>query len=273
MSEFAERLRGPGLAVALEITPPKKRLDDVLLRRAGLLGSQADAINVIQRPDRLSSLDASLILRQAGLDAICHLVNRGRSRAEISSELRSASADGLDALLCVRGDHAAEDGPDTPRIRDVVAMAGNELPQALIGVTANQYGPRERVLANLAPKLRAGAAFVQTNPVFDVARFEPFAAAIKALAPGVHVVPMVMPLDSLATARRLRERLGFGPGAETLSRLESGGEVEGWRIFAEIIRGLAASPWISGVAVMTPEMDAAPASAQRIAEALAAVRG
>jgi hypothetical protein len=55
MSAFAGRLSGPRLAVALEITPPKKRLDEVLPRRARLMGSQADAINVIQRPDRLTA--------------------------------------------------------------------------------------------------------------------------------------------------------------------------------------------------------------------------
>jgi hypothetical protein len=110
-------------------------------------------------------------------------------------------------------------------------MARAALPRALIGVTANQYGPRKRVLANLAPKLSAGAAFVQTNPVFDVA--------------------------------------GFGLPAAILARLESGGEIEGWRTFREITEALAASPRIAGVAVMTPEMDAAPAAAQRIAQALA----
>ena len=61
MSAFAERLSRGGFAVALEITPPKKRLEEVLLRRARLLPG-VDAINVIQRPDRLSSLDASLLL-------------------------------------------------------------------------------------------------------------------------------------------------------------------------------------------------------------------
>ncbi|MBW2270652.1 MAG: methylenetetrahydrofolate reductase [Deltaproteobacteria bacterium] len=159
-------------------------------------------------------------------------------------ELRGAAqrgAGGISTLLCLRGDHAAEDSADPPRIRDVVAMARAELPQALVGVTANQYGPRRRVLANLAPKLRAGATFVQTNPVFDIASFEPFAAAIQALAPEVHVVPMVMPLNSLANARRLHERLGLALPSEMLSRLESCGEIEIWRTFREIAEGLAAS--------------------------------
>ena len=57
MSRFAERLAAAEFAVSLEISPPKKRLDDVLLHRARLLGGRADTVNVIQRPDRLPSLD------------------------------------------------------------------------------------------------------------------------------------------------------------------------------------------------------------------------
>ena len=71
---FAQKLEAGKFAVTLEITPPKKRLDDVLLRRARLLGAHADGVNVIQRPNRLSSLDASLLLRAHGLDPACGTV-------------------------------------------------------------------------------------------------------------------------------------------------------------------------------------------------------
>ncbi|MBE0612003.1 MAG: hypothetical protein IH609_21665, partial [Dehalococcoidia bacterium] len=56
---FAEKLDAGQFAVALEITPPQRDLPKVLLRRARLLGTAAQAINVIQRPGRQSSLDAS----------------------------------------------------------------------------------------------------------------------------------------------------------------------------------------------------------------------
>lgn len=271
MSRFADKLRAGELAVALEITPPKKRLDDVLLRRARLIGSRADAINVLQRPDRLSSLDACLILNAAEFDPVWHVINRGRTRAEIASELRSAASEGIGAMLCLRGDHAGEDTPDTPKIREVIASAREELPHALIGATANQYAPRDRVLANLMPKLGAGANLVQTNPVLQLDLLLPLAAEIKTRAPETKIVPMVMPLVSLATALRIRERLGMPVPDDLLARLEAGGEPAGWDAFAETVAALAESPLVDGLAVMTPEMDPPPATGERIAAALSGV--
>ena len=77
-------------------------------------------------------------------------------------------------MLCIRGDHLAADVPDSPKIREVVGLLRVGLPEACVGVTMNQHAPRERVLRSLVAKLEAGAHFVQTQPVFDVARLEGF---------------------------------------------------------------------------------------------------
>jgi len=274
MTRFAERLAAGELAVTLEITPPKKRLDEVLLRRARLLGSGADAVNVIQRRGRLSSLDASRVLREAGLEPVWHIVGRGRSRAEIASEIASAAGAGLEAALCIRGDHEAPDRPDTPPLREVVAMLRDGLPGALVGVSANQFGPRDRVLANLLPKLRAGAHFVQTNPVLELASFATLARSIREAAPGVKIVPMVMPLPSRAAAVRIGERLGVALPPDTLARTADGA-TGGWELFAETLEALLGSGLADGLAVMTAEMDAPDAAGARIAALLrdAALRG
>lgn len=255
-------------SLALEITPPRKRLEEVLLRRARLLGGLPDVINVIQRPDRLSSLDASLLLRDAGLEPVWHLANRGRTRAEITSEIASAAAGGICRVLCIRGDHSGADLPDTPRIRDVIALLVRSLPEAEIGATANLYRPLDRVLNNLLPKLGSGARFVQTQPVFDVADLRPLAESLRARAPNVRIVPMVMPLVSVETARRIQLRLGIPIAAPVLARLEAEGARAGWQIFADTVRALAESGLTDGLAVMTPEMDAPAGFGERIAAAL-----
>src|SRR5829696_8962649 len=118
---FLRRLDVGKFAVALEITPPQRPLPGILLRRAGLLREAAQAINVIQRPGRQSSLDASILLRAQGVDPCWHLVTRGRARGEIATDLEVASAAGIDQVLCILGDHPATDVPDAPSIRDVVA--------------------------------------------------------------------------------------------------------------------------------------------------------
>ena len=62
--------RGALPPVTLEITPPREPRPRVLLRRARLLAGHTDAVNVIERPDRQSSLDAALTLRAEGIEPV-----------------------------------------------------------------------------------------------------------------------------------------------------------------------------------------------------------
>ena len=78
---------------------------------------------MIQRPNRQSSLDASLQLRTAGFHPVWHLVNRGRTRAAVAADLDRARDGGLTQVLCLRGDHAGTDRRDTPSIRETVDFA------------------------------------------------------------------------------------------------------------------------------------------------------
>ena len=270
---FPAGLRTGRFVIALEITPPRQVQPTVLLRRAALLGAHAEAVNVIQRPDRESSLAASLLLRSAGVHPVWHLVNRGRTRRDIGADLAAAAAGGIAQVLCLRGDHPGADGDDTPLIREVVARTRDALPDALIGATLNQNVPdRAAVLRTLRPKLAAGADYVQTQPVFDVAALRPYAEQLRALSPGTRIVAMAMPLLSANAARRIATRLGIAPPPTLLRRLESGGSAAGWQDFEETIAALVAAPWADGVAIMTYEMDPAAEVGQRIVAALQAVR-
>jgi len=267
--QFLEKLRAGMRAVTLEITPPRKPLDEVLLRRARGLGSAADAVNVIQRSGRQPSLDASLTLRAAGIDPVWHLVTRGRSRAEIEAEIESAAGGGISAALCVRGEHDAPDHPDTPKLREAVGWIREALPGAGIGATANQYGPLAPVLRNLGGKLAAGASFVQTNPVLDIRALAALAEAIHREFPGTFVVPMVMPLVSREHADRIAERLGIPLPEASTARLARDGANGGWAIFEETVRTLRTEGLADGLAIMTPQMDPPPEDGARIRHALA----
>ena len=248
-------------SVALEITPPRELRPEILLRRAQLL--EADRVHVIQRPDRLSSLEASLLLAHAGLDPVWHVVNRGRTRDEIETDVRRAGVGGIRRALCVRGEGDDKDGPTTPRIREIVARLREAWPDGSIGVTMNQYGPRDRVLHNLFPKLEAGADFIQTQPVFDLARFESWAREVRRRAPSVELVAMLMPAVPYRTAERIALRLGVHLPAL----------VDEWHGFAEMLQALAESPLADGVAILTPAMDASPEFAARLRAALSDVLG
>lgn len=265
-----ERRRFP---VTLEITPPARPgATRVLFRRARALEPVVQAVNVIQRPERLSSLEASLLLRRAGLEPVLHVVNRGRSRASIRAELCHAARGRVANVVCMRGDHAAGDRRDTPNLRETVELARELHPHALIGATLNPHLPPRRVFGNLFPKLAAGAGFVQTQPVFDAGAFFRFAESLKDSAPDVHLLPMVMPIFSYDVARRVEKRLRIALPSALLADLERGVVSAGWDWFSDGIAQLAECPWVDGLVVTTPTMDIQLSLARRLAACLSRAR-
>jgi len=132
---FRRRLEEGKFALALEILPPQRPLPKVLLRRATLLGDAVQAVNVIQRPGRQSSLEASLHLQAAGIEPAWHLVTRGRSRAEVAADLRLAADGGIRQVLCILGDHTAQESSDPIAIRDAIALACEALGDGIVGAT------------------------------------------------------------------------------------------------------------------------------------------
>ena len=254
-------------AVALEITPPASPRTAVLLRRARALGSLPRHVNVIHRTDRWSSLDASIALRVRGLKPVWHVPNRGRRVSELESDIDRAKAAGLSRVLCVRGEYKERDHLETPKIREVVRMIRRKLPEAHIAVTLNHHQPGDRVMRNLLPKLEAGANAVQTQVTFELDTLRPFAEALKAGRPKLVVTPMLMPILSVESARRLAHRLSlsFPPSLE--EALARNGAEAGWEHFERLFSAIDESPLYDGVAVMTP-MDMHEAFAARLCRAL-----
>jgi methylenetetrahydrofolate reductase (NADPH) len=266
---FARRLACGEFAVALGITPPQRPLPGVLLRRARLLGEYCHAINVIQRPGRQASLDASFALIDAGIHPAWHLVTRGAKREEIRADIERAHAGGVRQLLCIRGDHAGADSSDTPTLKETIAMAAGIMPGAAIGATLNQYAPDSvAVMRNLLPKLRAGASYVQTQPVFEMETLLPLCESVLAARPETKIVAMAMPLMGMNEAERIEARTGVRLSDAFRTRLQQGGEEAAWVAFAETLSALYESDLIAGVAVMTFETDPSAEVGERIVAAL-----
>jgi 5,10-methylenetetrahydrofolate reductase len=135
-------------------------------------------------------------------------------------------------------------------------------------VTLNPYRDPERTLANLWSKLDAGAAFVQTQPVFDAASLRGVGERIRERAPDVEILPMVIPLASAAAAEKLALRLRLPIDARHISRLAAGGAEAGWHLFTETIAALRASGLADGIAVMTQDMDPPREIGERVLRAL-----
>ena len=265
---FADRLAAGQFPVALEVTPPQTPLPKVLLRRARLLGDAACTVNVIQRPGRQSSLDASRDLVANGIEPAWHLVTRGKTAAEAAAEIEQAAACGVRQVLCIRGDHEAQDGPQGMTIKEAVTLARGHFAAANIGVTLNQHAPdMGAALRNLGGKLAAGASYVQTQPVFDTAAARACFEQVLERWPGTKVVAMTMPLRSAEAARRIEARLGVAL-PEALHARAAAGDEAAWEAFTETLAWLAGSGLVHGVAIMTFEMDPPPAMGEHIVRSL-----
>lgn len=264
---LVQSLMGGGFTLGLEITPPKSPFPRVLERRARLLGDAPAAINVIQRPERQPSLSAAIELHAAGIEPVWHLVTRGKSRATLNEELAIAREAGIRNVLCIRGDHRGE-AADEFTVRDACEAAAVD-PATLVGATLNQYvADRDAVTKNLLPKLRAGARYVQTQPVFDLEMLAPVAERVLEVSPDTRIVAMAMPVTSLEGAARIEGRLGMALPGGLRARLESGDTEAAWAAFTETLAALVASPLVSGVALMTFEVDAPPETGARVLAAL-----
>ncbi len=268
MSSFYDQLCGPGFPLSLEITPPKTSNPVILQRRAALLRDRSRTVNVIQRPDRQSSLEASLELAAADLEPVWHLAVRGNTLESITADARRAVTGGVTHALCLLGDHAPDPSVESPTISAAIRGIAEATPGMVIGATANQYVLDEKAWKNLDGKIRAGARFIQTQPVFEAAAIVPFAEQLKAKYPGVQLVPMVMPLTTAAAAESIHNRLKIDLPRPLAGYLEVGDAEAAWGMFAETAGALRDSPLFAGVAVMTFEMDAHIETGQRICDAL-----
>lgn len=270
-SHFATHLSSGEIALALEITPPQKMLPRVLQRRAHLLGNSVDVINVIQRPDRISSLDAAIALQRSGIDAVWHLATRGSTLEELATQVARAREGGIRHVLCLLGEHAvnAPAGAKSPTVRESVVLLREQLPGAMLGVTFNQYAAEQpKAMSNLVAKLHAGAAYIQTQPVFAPESFLETIRAIRREYPGIPVVPMVLPLLTPEAVDRIQRRLRITIPLEYREAVAEGPE-RAWEAFAGVISTLVASGEVNGLAVMTFQMDAAAEDGRHIARILA----
>ena len=264
-STTADRARIPA-PIALEITPPRSARTDVLLRRARLLNPLAALVNVVDRPGRLPSLDACLVLAAWGHAPVWHVATRRRTAHAFERELERARRAGVRALLCVAGDGAAA-GEGLP-VGEAVARARSALPWAEIGVAVDPGREPEREVSRARAHLRAGASFVQTQLVFEPAPFCALALSLRRARPGVRVVPMVMPLLSAAQAQRISVLAGVRVPRDAVAAVALGGPERGWRRFRETLRAIHASRLADALAVMTYEADPPAGFGARLREEL-----
>ncbi len=281
MSNLAALLRQGEFVVTAELNPPKSASGTIVKRRAGVLNGNVDAINVTDSNHAIAAMaaiPAALLVREAGVEPIVQMTGRDRNRIALQADLLGAAALGLSNFLFMSGDDPKfGNHPDAVHVKDLdgvglVKMAvtmrdehkflsGDEIRQApeyFIGATASPFTkPMSVDLEKTVAKINAGADFLQTQPVFDLATFSKWLAELPRVGGRreAAVIAGVLLLRSAEQAQRFARVPGVAIGQEVFDRLRKAAdaEQEGIAMAVEMLKSLRALPGVHGVHIYAIE--------------------
>jgi homocysteine S-methyltransferase len=277
-SPLARKL-GKKFVVSVELDPPKGADPGRIIDRAQYCKeNEVDAINVADGPRASARMSAQslcvLMQGKVGIDTILHYTCRDRNLLGIQSDLLGAYALGLRNILAITGDPPKlGDYPDATAVYDVDSiglirimshlnhgcdLAGNPIGPSLglhIGCGADPSKPdHEKEIRRLEEKVRAGAEYVMTQPVYDPATVERFLTSIRHL--DVPVLVGILPLYSHKNAEFLHNEVpGMSIPEDIRERMRQAGSgeaahAEGVAIAQEALR--AAQDVADGAYIMPP---------------------
>ncbi len=247
-TQLAQNLAAGRFIVTVEMSPPKGVAAQRLLAGARMLKEAgANLLNIADSPlarMRMSAWAAAyLVQKDIKLETVLHFPTRGRNLLRIQGDLLAAHAMGIRNLFVTMGDPARiGDFPEATDSYDIVPTgliqmiqrqlnsgrdkAGNALDQPtsfVVGCALN-LTPNDpaREMRLLAKKIRNGADFAITQPVFDPAaarlfieRFEvqfdqpliPIIAGIKPLFNGRNAEFLHHEVPGIVIPREQRRRM------------------------------------------------------------------
>src|SRR4051794_7685672 len=203
-SRLEARLRAGHFVVTAEINPPRHAGADGVRSEAQLLKGAVDAANLTDCTRgivRMSSIAAASVLQSEGIEPIVQMTCRDRNKIALQSELLGLPVLGIHNVLLLTGDNPAEG--DHPDAKPVFELNGTSLLAAANGLREGNLlsgrklataptlflgaaGDPERDMAQTDPakmpiseKIAAGVDFVQTQPIFDLSRFEQWLKLLK----------------------------------------------------------------------------------------------
>ncbi len=228
MSRLREALARGEFVVTGEVAPPLGTDMTAMRTAVETLGPRCHALNVTDNQGatlHLSSLAASRVVLEMGVEPIFQQTCRDRNRLALQSDLLAAHTLGLRNFLAVTGDDPR--GGDHPEAKGVFDLdstqllaiargmnAGHDMHgRELTGATEFYLGaavfpeaePWDVQLDRALRKVESGAEFFQTQAVFDV---EKFARAAEDLRPsGVKLIAGILLLKSPRVIKFINERL------------------------------------------------------------------
>ena len=274
------------LAVTSECGPPRGALPEKVIEKAKMLAGYVDGINVTDNQTamvRMSSLAACILIKQIGLDPIFQMVTRDRNRLAMQSDIIGAYSHGINTMLCLSGDHPHfGDHPMAANVYDMDSVqlvqtvrnmrdngkfqGGDDIlnpPKMFIGAAANPFAdPFELRVARLAKKINAGVDFIQTQCIYNMAKFEKWMKGVcdRGLDKKVHIMPGITPMKSAGMARYMKNKVpGMDVPDEIVKRMAGVAKekqaAEGIKIAVEQIQRLKDVQGVHGFHIMAIEWE------------------
>jgi homocysteine S-methyltransferase len=263
--------------VSVEIDPPRGINTAKVLAGARMMAERGvDCINIADSPMariRMSAMSLAWQIRGQfpQVEVILHYTTRDRNLMGLQSDLLGAHAIGLRNVLCLTGDPPSlGDYPNMTAVYDTNSVgligivgkmnqgtdeSGSAIggrTQFAIGCAVNPTSEKlEWELDHFRRKLDAGAQFVMTQPVYEVAAWERFLDQLGGMPP-IPLMIGILPLQSFRHAEFLHNEV---PGIHVpdwiRQRMHEAGN-EGQKVGVELARDLLAQcrTMASGVYLM-----------------------
>lgn len=257
----------PELAVStfvhcLEVLPPRSPDPSRILTCLQALPTACvHFVNIadspMARPRMSATLLGSFVRAQTPWDTIVHLTVRDRNRIALEAEILGAQATGIRHHLAVSGDPIAfSDRKHAKAVRDLSVLDLIRLCASLGQVVGAVLDPspaaRDTELRKLERKVRAGARFVITQPVYDEESIPLIQAQVSAY--GIPVIMGILPLYSAAHAEYLHKNVpGIHIPDTVRSRIATSQNAVGEGIsIARALRRAAKEAGFQGICLMPP---------------------
>jgi methylenetetrahydrofolate reductase (NADPH) len=285
-SRLKKVLAAGHFAVTAECGPPKGADPESIRKKGRLLKGFVDSVNVTDNQTgvvRLCSLAACALLREEGLDPVLQMVTRDRNRIALQSDVLGASALGIRNILCLSGDHQSFGNQadakgvfdlDSVQLLQVVRemrdtrriLGGEELSQApdlFIGAAENPFAdPFSYRVLRLGKKAAAGAEFIQTQCIYNLAKFREWMDRVRdrGLDKRVSILGGVTPLKSARMAEYMAKNVaGMDIPDGIISRMKAAPpkqqRAEGLKICAETLQALRETEGVRGAHIMAIEWE------------------
>jgi homocysteine S-methyltransferase len=223
-SNWGRKIAAGEFVTTIEITPPKGPNPDAMIASVrAIKEAGVDGVNVPDGPraqNRMGAIAVSVLLQQrVGIEPILHYCCRDRNLLGMHSDLLGCAALGVRNLLLITGD-PPKMGPypeatavfdiDSIGLTNMVSLmnrgldlGGNPFGEPTcftIGVGVNPgHLDLDQELRRLDWKVKAGAEYAITQPVFDVRQLEHFLGRIEDLH--LPIVAGIWPLLSYRNAQ------------------------------------------------------------------------